>query len=233
MIHTFKALIPGLFIGVLLAMPVAAAEADPSRHITVSASATTSAEPDIARISTGVVSEADTAREALNRNTAAMKRLIDGLKGAGIDAKDIQTTSFNVEPRYEQSKDRGAPKINGYRVVNQVRITARDIAKLGEVLDQAVTLGANQIGGIEFEVSKAETLKDEARRGAVENARRRASLFAGAAGAELGQDISISENVQHTGPRPPVMARRAADSVPIEAGSQTLQATVTITWALK
>ena len=128
MIHPFKTLVPGLFIGVLLAMPVAAAEADPSRHITVSASATTSAEPDIARISTGVVSEADTAREALSRNTAAMKRLIDGLKGAGIDARDIQTTSFNVEPRYEQYKDRSAPKITGYRVVNQVRITAREIA---------------------------------------------------------------------------------------------------------
>ena len=237
MTDTFAKLLPGVLLGVLLTLPTLAQAADPEstpRHISVSASATITAEPDIAMISTGVVSEADTAREALTANTAAMKRLIDGLKGAGITAKDIQTTSFNVEPRYEQSKDRSAPKISGYRVVNQVRIITRDIAKLGEILDETVTLGANQIGGIEFEVSKAETLKDDARKAAVENARRRASLFAVAAGVELGQVISIEENVQSVGPRPPRFARTmAAQSVPIEPGSQALEATVQITWALK
>jgi uncharacterized protein YggE len=240
MTETFSKLLPGLILGALLTFPTLAKAADPdkmTRHISVSASATVSAQPDIAMISTGVVSEADTAREALTQNTAAMKRLIDGLKGAGIDAKDIQTVSFNVEPRYEQSgsyeKKRRSPGIIGYRVTNQVRITSRDIAKLGQVLDETVSLGANQIGGIEFVVSKAETLKDDARRAAVENARRRATLFAAAAGVELGEVISISENVQSVGPRGPVMARMAADSVPIEGGSQALEASVQITWALK
>ena len=240
MTETFSKLLPGLILGALLTFPTLAKAADPdkmTRHISVSASATVSAQPDIAMISTGVVSEADTAREALTQNTAAMKRLIDGLKGAGIDAKDIQTVSFNVEPRYEQpgsyEKKRRSPDIIGYRVTNQVRITSRDISKLGQVLDETVSLGANQIGGIEFVVSKAETLKDDARRAAVENARRRATLFAAAAGVELGEVISISENVQSVGPRGPVMARMAADSVPIEAGSQALEASVQITWALK
>ncbi len=241
MTETFSKFLPGLILGALLTFPTLAKAADPdkmTRHISVSASATVSAQPDIAMISTGVVSEADTAREALTQNTAAMKRLIDGLKGAGIDAKDIQTVSFNVEPRYEQSgsyepKKRRVPGIIGYRVTNQVRITSRDIAKLGQVLDETVSLGANQIGGIEFVVSKAETLKDDARRAAVENARRRASLFAAAAGVELGEVISIAEDVRSVGPRGPVMARMAADSVPIEAGSQALEASVQITWALK
>ena len=235
MTDTLTKLLPGLLLGVLLALPTSAgAQTERPRHISVTASATVGAEPDIAAISTGVVSEADTAREALNRNTAAMKKLIDGLKGAGIDAKDIQTTSFHVEPRYSQPKDGKPPAINGYRVVNQVRITSRDIGKLGEVLDQAVTLGANQINGIEFEVSKAETLKDDARKGAVENARRRAELFATAAGVQLGDVISISEKVQEFAPGPRTFARaKVASAVPIEAGTQMLEATVNITWALK
>jgi uncharacterized protein YggE len=207
----------------------------PDRSVTVSATGTVAAEPDMAHVSTGVVSEAESAREALNRNSATMKKLIDGLKAKGITEKDIQTTSINVEPRYQQFKDGRPSTIAGYRVVNQVRITARDLAKLGEVLDQAVTLGANQMGAIQFEVSNAEKLKDEARKRAMENALRRAKLYAAGAGAEVGPVISISEEVQFIGPRPVPMARTAlaAEAVPIEAGTQMLEARVHVTWSLK
>jgi uncharacterized protein YggE len=207
----------------------------PDRSVTVSATGTVAAEPDMAHVSTGVVSEAESAREALNRNSATMKKLIDGLKAKGIVEKDIQTTSINVEPRYQQFKDGRPSTIAGYRVVNQVRITARELAKLGEVLDQAVTLGANQMGAIQFEVSNAETLKDEARKRAMQNALRRAKLYAAGAGAEVGPVISISEEVQFIGPRPVPMARSAlaAEAVPIEAGTQMLEARVHVTWSLK
>jgi len=203
--------------------------------VTVSATGTVAAEPDMAHVSTGVVSEAENARDALSRNSAAMKKLIEGLKAKGIAEKDIQTTSINVEPRYQQFKDGRPATIAGYRVVNQVRITARDLAKLGEVLDQAVTLGANQMGGIQFEVSNAETLKDQARKQAMENALRRAKLYAAGAGAEVGPVISISEEVHFAPPRPVPMARAAlaAEAVPIEAGTQTLEARVHVTWSLK
>ena len=214
---------------------VAAGEQGFKRTVSVSATGSVSAEPDIANISTGVVSEAETAREAVSHNTAAMKRMVDGLKAAGIAAKDIQTSSFNVEPRYQHAKDGRPPAIIGYRVLNQVHIVARDLAKLGEVLDQAVTLGANQLGGISFEVSKAETLQDDARREAMANALRRARLYAAAAGAELGEVLTIAEEVQAGPPRPVPMARAAmaADAVPIERGSRTLEVKVHVTWALK
>lgn len=227
---------PLLACGLLLASASSTRASEPpaQRHVTVSASATVTAEPDIAMISTGVVTEAQSAREALSRNTAAMKGLIDSLKSAGVAPRDIQTTAFSVEPRYEQGKGPRPPAIVGYRVVNQVRITAREIARLGEVLDQAVTLGSNQIGGIQFDVSKAETLKDEARRAAIANAHRRASLFAAAAGAVLGEVVAIEEDVQIAGPRPPRLARAMApEAVPIEPGGQALEARVTVTWALK
>lgn len=215
------------------AVPTSAQEKRTERTVTVGASGMVSVEPDVAHIATGVLSEAETAREALQRNSAAMKKVVDGLKGAGIDPKDVQTSRFGIDPRYDQPKDGRTARITGYRVVNQVRITARDISKLGELLDLVVTLGANQAGGISFDVSNAETLKDEARRQAIANALRRAKLFAEAAGATVGDVLTIAEDASMASP--PIYSGRAmaAESVPIERGSQTLEVRVQVTWALR
>lgn len=223
---------------ILALMPPSVASAEEKsmeRTVTVTATGEVSAEPDVARLSSGIVSEADTARAALDKNSASMKKLIAGLKSIGIEPKDIQTSSFNVEPRYTNPRDGQVAVIDGYRVVNQVEVRARDLSKLGELLDQLVSLGANQMHGLNFEVSKAETLKDEARKDAIANARRRAELYAAAAGATVGEVIAISEDTGFQGPRPMVgLARKAmAESVPIESGSETLEARVTVTWALK
>lgn len=201
------------------------------RSISVSASGSVPAVPDIAYISAGVVSEADTARTALTRNNEAMAKLLDGLKAAGIAAKDLQTSAINVEPRYAQPKEGRSATVNGYRVTNQVRITVRDVKKLGDILDQAITLGANQMNRIAFEVSNAERLKDDARKLAMENARRRAELYATAAGAQLGPVLRISEDVSEA--RPVVMGRAAMSSVPVEAGEQMLEVQVQVSYALK
>ena len=205
------------------------------RTVSVSATGTVSAEPDLAAIATGVVAEGDTARAALSANTAAMAKLIEGLKTNGIAPKDIKTVSFNVQPRYQNYKDGRPATINGYQVINQVRIVVRDLDKLGQVLDTAVTLGANQMGGIEFQVSAAETLKDEARRNAMANALRRAKLFAASAGAEVGEVIAIAEDMAAPISRPMMQARAAmsSEAVPIERGTQALEVRVNVTWALK
>jgi uncharacterized protein YggE len=213
-----------------------AAQRQPERTVTVSASGSIKADPDVAHVSTGVVTEGATAREALDKNTVAMKALIDGLKAIGIEAKDTQTTHIGVEPRYQSNpKDDRPPTIVGYRVTNQVRIVQRTIARLGETLDKAVTLGANQIHGIQFEVSRAETLKDEARRAAMANARRRAELYATAAGAQVDRVLAISETVIGGGPRPMADGVRMAmaEAVPVEPGTQTLDVNVHVVWSLK
>lgn len=221
----------------LAAVAVAPARADEERaprSVTVSASANVAAEPDVAHVTAGVATAADSAREALDRNTEAMARVIAGLKAAGIDAKDIATSAFNVDPRYSNPRDGTAPTIVGYRVSNQVHVTVRELARVGEILDRLVSLGANEMGGLSFEVSKAETLRDEARRQAIANALRRARLFAEAAGAKVGEVISISEDVSTPPVRPMPMARAArAEMVPIEPGTQQLEARVTATWALE
>ena len=206
-----------------------------ARTVSVSATGVVTAEPDLAAISTGVVAEGDTARAALSANTALMSKLIEGLKANGIQPKDIKTISFNVQPRYQNYKDGRPATINGYQVVNQVRIVVRELDKLGQVLDTAVTLGANQMGGIEFQVSAAETLKDEARKVAMANALRRAKLFAASANAEVGEVIAIAEEMAAPVGRPMMMAKAAmsAEAVPIERGSQALEVRVNVTWALK
>ena len=206
------------------------------RTVSVTANGSAAAAPDIAHINTGVQTEAPTARDAMAANSALMNKLIDGLKAAGLDAKDIHTTSINLNPRYTQQRDGKLPIINGYFAQNQVRITVRDIKKLGDYLDASISLGANQVNGISFDVSAAETLRDDARKQAMINARRRAELYATAAGASLGQVIAISETAQQSGPRPmpaSAMARSAAAPVPVEAGEMQLESIVYVTWALK
>lgn len=202
------------------------------RTVSVSATGSVTVEPDVAQISAGVVTEADSAKDAMGRNSIVMTKLIDGLKAAGIQPKDIQTTTLNVEPRYTQAKDGRAAAINGYRVVNQVRLTVRDVKRLGEVLDQAIALGANQINHIAFDIADPETLKDEARKQAMENARRRGELYAKAAGGQLGPVLRISESMGEPHPMPGGrMAMRA--SVPIEAGTRSLEVEVHVTYALR
>jgi uncharacterized protein len=202
------------------------------RTVSVSATGSVTAEPDVAQISAGVVTEADSAKDAMNRNSIVMAKLIDGLKAGGIQPNDIQTTTLNVEPRYTQPKDGRVATINGYRVINQVRLTVRDVKRLGDVLDQAIALGANQINHIAFDIANPETLQDEARKQAMENARRRGELYARAAGGQLGPVLRISESVGEPHPMPGGrMAMRA--SVPIEAGTRSLEVEVHVTYALR
>lgn len=240
--HHLSLLAISLLMGVSAMTQPAAAQASgqtgaPSteRIVSVAATGTVHAPPDSARITTGVVSEGATAREALDANSKAMRALIDGLKALGLDAKDIQTSQLGVEPRYEHYKDGRPPRINGYRVVNQVRILLRDIGKVGEVIDRSITLGANQLGGISFEVSNAEALKDEARRQAMANGLRRAQIYATAAGAEVGRVLSISETSRGLQPQPIGGGVRMAmaESAPVEPGQQALEVTVYVTWSLR
>jgi uncharacterized protein len=224
--HTFAAT-------VLVASAAAAADEPPRRSITVSASGSVSAVPDLARITSGVATEAPVAKDAVAKNSEAMRKIIDGLKSSGIEEKDIQTSSFHIEPRYTRAREGEAPAIDGYHATNQVQVVVRNLDKLGEVLDRLVALGANEMAGLSFDVSQAEKLRDEARKEAVANAQRRAKLYAEAAGVQLGEVLNIDEGSDN--PPRPLFAGRAlkAEAVPIERGSETLEATVTVTWALK
>lgn len=203
--------------------------------VSVTGEGVVTAVPDMAIISTGVTTEATTPEAALNANTAAMTELIEVLDELGIEDKDRQTSNFNVSPQYRRERnDSGSPKIDGYRVSNQLTIKVRDLEELGGLLDALVKAGSNQLGNIRFDIAERDKLMDKARQAAVADARRRAELYVDAADVDLGDVLSISE----TGiaiPRPPMMRSammaEAAD-VPIAVGESQIRATVQMVFEL-
>ena len=148
--------------------------------------------PDLALVDGGVTSEAKTAREASDANNTAMGKVLLALKGAGIDEKDVQTSRLSLQPQSAPNRT-GPSAITGYRASNRVTIRVRDVTKVASVIDTLVGAGANEIGGINFMVSQASKLLDEAREKAVADARRKAEIYAKAAGVTLGAPLSISE----------------------------------------
>jgi len=213
----------------------ARAEAPDKRTISLSATGAVETTPDKVDITTGVTTEGQTARAALDKNTEAMTGVVAGLKDSGIEPKDIQTTNFSISPVYEQRKQGQAPFITGYRVTNSVHITVRDTKKLGDILDQVVSLGANEIGSISFGVSEPEGLKDEARKQAMRNAIANAKLYTEAAGVELGPVLTIAEDEGSYQPRygAAPMAMEMAKAAPIEAGTTTVEVRLRVTWELR
>jgi uncharacterized protein YggE len=206
----------------------------PPSFISVTGEARISVPPDLAQIDAGVTSEAKTAREASDTNNAAMGKMLLALKGAGLDEKDYQTSRLSLQPQYSSAKSGSPATITGYRASNRVTIRLRDVAKVASVIDTLVSAGANEIGGINFMVSQASKLLDEAREQAIADARRKAEIYAKAAGVTLGAPISISEE----GSAQPLFQTRmagkmAAASVPVAQGEETLSITVGMTWAIK
>src|ERR1700736_4050901 len=180
-----------ILAGTLFIAP-ALAQVAPPATISVTGEATVSVAPDLAQIDGGVTSEAKTAREASDANNAAMGRVLLALKGAGIEEKDFQTSRLSLQPQSAPNRT-GPSAIVGYRASNRVTIRLRDVTKVANVIDTLVGAGANDIGGINFMVSQASKLLDEAREKAIADARRKAEIYAKAAGVTLGAPLNISE----------------------------------------
>ena len=196
--------------------------------------ASVQAPPDQARISTGVTIRAKTVREATEANSKAMAAVMAALADAGIAGKDIQTSRFSIQPVYAAPEPRAEQKLVGYTVTNQVSVRIRELDKVSIVVDKAVTAGATDIGNIEFVVSNQGKLLDQAREGAIADARRKAEIYAKASGLELGRVVWVSEEVGAEPLAPARMYPRAAAhaAVPIAAGEDTLRVSVTVGFEL-
>jgi uncharacterized protein YggE len=219
--------------GALLATPALAQTVVPPSVISVTGEATVSVPPDQAQIDGGVTSEAKTAREASDANNTAMGKVLLALKGAGIEEKDVQTSRLSLQPQSAPNKT-GPSAITGYRASNRVTVRLRDIAKVASVIDTMVGAGSNEIGGINFVVSQASKHLDEAREQAIADARRKAEIYAKAAGVTLGAPLSISEEGGNAPPMPyRKMSAGMAASAPVAQGEETLAVTVNVSWAIK
>jgi uncharacterized protein YggE len=217
--------------GGLLAAP-ALAQVAPVATISVSGEASVSVPPDLAQIDGGVTTEAKTAREASEANNTTMGKVLLALKGAGIEEKDFQTSRLSLQPQYAPNRN-GPNAIVGYQASNRVTIKLRDVTKVASTIDTLVGAGANSIGGINFMVSAVSKLLDDAREQAIADARRKAEIYARAAGVTLGSPVSISEEGA-PGPMPfRRMAAGMAASAPVAQGEETLQVTVSVSWAIK
>ena len=224
-----------LVVATALLLVAPARAQTPPPAISVTGEATVSVAPDQAQIDGGVATDAKTAREASDANNAAMGKVLLALKGAGVDEKDFQTSRLSLQPQYAtSSKAAERPSVVGYRATNRVTIRVRDVTKVASMIDVLVGAGANDIGGINFVVSQASKLLDEAREQAIADARRKALIYAKAAGVTLGEPLSISEEGSATPMfRGEVAGGMAASAAPVAQGEETLSVTVNVSWAIK
>jgi uncharacterized protein YggE len=213
---------------------LAQAEAPRTTSLTVAGEGHVDLPPDMAMISLGVTTEADTAAAALAANNAAQAEVLAVLAAAGIEPRDIQTSGLNLNPVWDnRSYSDGRQRIRGYSVSNIVTIRVRKLDSLGGLLDKVVTTGANQLNSLTFGLSDPKPAMDEARKRAVADALDRARLYADAAGVTLGPLVSLSEGGAYQQPQP--MFRRDAameSAVPVAGGEVGIVASVSVTFEI-
>ena len=213
--------------GLVMAATASAETADRPRTVTVEGVGRVSAAPDTAVVHFGVQREAREAEAAMQAASNAMAEVLQSVAAIGIPTERVQTTRIGLDPRWRHSDDGSAPRVVGYVATNTVRVEVRDFEDLGPLLDTVVSGGANTMNGLAFEIADSAALEDEARLGAVSDARRKAERIVEAVGASLGPVLSIVEGGQAGRPVPMFEAADAMRSaVPVAAGE--LDVTVTV-----
>ena len=204
--------------------------------LSVSAEASAHRVPDVATLSTGVVTQAADANAAMRTNAQQMDKVMAAIRAAGIAERDVQTSGINLNPQYKYVEN-ASPSIVGYQASNTVNVKVRDLSKLGKVLDAFVEQGANQINGPSFEVDKPDEAYDEARVAAIRKAQARAQTYADALGLKVRRIISIGEGGASF-PRPmPMLRAMAADAgfakeTAISPGESTLSVNIEVVFEL-
>jgi uncharacterized protein YggE len=229
--------------------------------ISVTGSGDVYAEPDLAKVTIGVTTEATTSSQAMSDNANAMSKVIDAIKRQGIPDKDIRTSTVSLQPKYEYQypttvsyptgSDKAVPpvptsspptslstRIVGYTATNTVTVTVRDMSKVGKVIDEGYSGGANNINGVTFLLSdeKGATVYKEALQKAVAEAKDKAGVLATAAGISDYKLKTVSENGQYYPVAYDVMERSsgaayaASAPTPISPGQNKVTATVGLTY---
>ncbi|MGH7458208.1 MAG: SIMPL domain-containing protein [Longimicrobiaceae bacterium] len=224
----------------LAAAPLAAQEQahrypTDARTIQVTGAGEVRVAPDLALVSFAVETRAESAREAGEENARRMERVIRALVAAGVDRTDLETSGYRVYPVYARPSRGQEPRVEGYRVTNQVTLRTGQLDELGRYIDQALGAGANRMHGIRFELDDQHAASVEALRRAAERAAVSARALATTLGVRLGQLRHASTSVSRpVFPYARAMARdlmaaaEAAPETPIEPEEQTVTATVNV-----
>ncbi|MGY1411074.1 SIMPL domain-containing protein [Luteimonas sp. A611] len=207
--------------------------------VAVSASAEIKRTPDLAVLTTGVVSRGADAKAAIALNSKEMASVVNAVTAAGIELKDIQTSGVSINPDYAYVANR-PPRINGYYASNTVNITVREISALGTILDALIAVGANQVNGPMFDIADKDAVLDEARGMALVKARKRADLYAEHLGLRVTRVVSVDETrgrapIGVAYARGTVVEQAATDAsanVPIAPGENTLSLALDVVYEL-
>jgi uncharacterized protein YggE len=225
-----RSLVTALLLGSALWSPALAAD---TARITVTGEGSVEAKPDMATINLGVTTEGTTAAEAMAANSVQLGAVLEQLRAAGIEDRDLQTSGLSLNPNWQQPQGEMNPRIVGYLAMNQLTVRVRDLESLGTVLDRSIQDGANTFNGLTFGLEDPVPVLNEARKLAVADAMARARLLTGAAGLVLGPVVAITEG----GASIPMPMFRMADAefaraVPVAAGEILTSASVTMVFEL-
>lgn len=232
-----KAAVPVFSVAVLAfaAPSFAQVQQRPFPTLTVTGEGNVTAAPDIAVAGAGVSSEAKSPREAAEANARVMSAVMNAARQAGIGEADIRTSRVAIAPVMANRPREGGQQVVGYRATNEVQLRIRELGKVGEILDQLIAAGATNINGVDFGFAEPTKLLDEARNAAFADAKRKADLYARAAGAQIGRVLMITEGEQSSAraPRFRAAARSASQpTTPVAAGEDTLSVDVTVAFEL-
>ncbi len=216
-------------------------------HITTTGTAHADVVPDLAIISFAVVTERPTANAAASDNAVAAQAVVAEVKAQGIEPKDIRTASVTLSPVYDEARDANGRLIKrmlrAYSARNGLEVRIRALDKAGALARQLIEKGANNFGGISFEIEHPETKLKALQTEATRDALAQAESYVSALSLKLGRVIEIAPpggETRYAGPRakfatamaPPPPEAAAATAIPLEPGIQTLETSVTVTWEL-
>ena len=240
-----RTLIPVLMV--LTALGVAPfARADESQNIppslSVQGSGQVRADPDEANVRLGVIAQAKSARAAQEQANRVASGILAGLKGLGIEAKDVQTSQLDLSPLYarqqpSQEQENAEPRIAGYQASYTLSVHLTRIDTVGQVIDAGLAAGANQVQGVDFGLREDQAARGRALAEAVGEAKAKAQAIAGALGVRLGEVLEVSEgNVAVFNPgfgkRVAMEAMAASSSTPVSAGQLSIDASVTVRYRI-
>ncbi len=207
-------------------------------QITVSGEGKIYAKPDIALVSLGVETTGLTTADVIKKNTDKMNAVIQAVKDQGVEEKDIQTTNYSLSPLYNWTEAAGRI-FQGYTLTQNLQVKIRDFTKVGDILQNAVSKGANLASNLQFTIEDPEQYKQEARQKAVEQAKEKAKNLAQASGISLGKIVNVYENYAY-----PMYESKAlglgggaissvAPSPTIEPGQSEIAVTINLTYRVK
>jgi len=194
-----------------------------------------SVKPDIATVNVGVQGTGTTVSDVQNNLNKNISSITAAVKKVGIDEKDIKTSNYNLSPTYDYSGR--TQRITGYQASSYLTIKVRQIDKANAVIDAATNAGANNVGGVTFEVDDKTKATDEARKLAVADAKAKAVQAATTAGFTLGKIINYQESTGGYQPIPMYAKADGASSMvaptELSTGTTDIQLTVTLSYEVK